>query len=153
MCGQSSEKYKQQEPGGFSTQRYQINLIVYHFFPLSPPPPCSAFHYVRRRRRWRIRLTDFAGFLLILPPSVLLAIPLSTHPCPLQRESSCVSLSVSRGAAGKWGKSHIVSHVTNTQPSSSPPPSAPSPGTLSFYASPSISFFVSLFPPSAQLRL
>lgn len=115
------------------------------YFPLSsrlPPPshfparPALLIWYGRGEGgRMRMRLTDSGGFLLILPPSVLLAIPLSTHPCPLQQESSCVSVSVSRRAAG--GRGGVSCDKTPSQVHPLPPP----PSSVFF---PSFSFFLLL---------
>lgn len=133
---------------------YDMMDCIYSSVTPSPSPLFALLfcHGRRRRRRWRIRLTDSAGFLLVLPPSVLLAIPLSTHPCPLQRESSCVSLSVSRGAAGE---PHYV--PCNKHPAKF----IPSPfisftwHPFSFHSSPPISFssfHISLQPLSSYSR-
>lgn len=110
-----------------------MNCIYLSLSPSLPPPPSRfpALLIWYRRRRWRMRLTDSGGFLLILPPSVLLAIPLSAHPCPLQRESSCVSVSVSRRAAGERGRVPRNKHPAKFIPS--PISSLPQhPSSLSF---------------------
>lgn len=136
---------------------------LYLFVTMTSSPlsfPCSACcaYLVRERRRrrrwwrWGMSLTDSRGFLPILPPSILFGISLSTRPYPLKRESSRVSVSVSSRAAGGRQRG-TVSHVTHTQPSSSPPPFSSITRMFPLFLITSSTFSPSYSPPLAPACL
>lgn len=99
----SDQKHKQKELmaliAAYTKFKNHLDYVALSPSPFSFPFSACCACLVWERRR-RMRPTDSGGFF----QSVLLAIPLSTHPYPLQQESSCVSVSVSSSAAGGQGR-------------------------------------------------